>query len=613
MTHELEPHLFAALGEAGGTFGLESLMCQLYSMRHRCSNQKVDPVFRGLYEVACIQYNAYNDSGQSCMLPMVSVVDPDLKKALVHERFHYWHLMSTPAMIIAILGHLRLIQEYLIAFEADYRKQLTLTPLFQFKVLAAGEHNNNRLLARTVALMALHNESRKTVNKAHAMEAAEWLNLLGYLKCVVNWTRVEFVEKPDNFSVWFRLNESTFIARSQEASLLDVVIRYSGSRATYSVVPMSSVTLLESAAYVAECLYCERHPAFPNDDDMTTDWYLYREPWITWYQVYGDLFQDKGKAEKAFIATIDLALCTDWLGQMAHEFPSDMQHPDMQDQMVSPSNRFTMILREWPTLREELGSVTKGRDIDLAAYQKTICHVMGWPEPRQVVRRLLEYLVAHQLIIYSFFGLYDADAGLRFADLRRPEVNDEELTGLIKSLYEVKLKTGVASPVFGQGVLDVMIWCLHSRLESPGGSVFPLWKEDIVLWSYAGLGTLPLPVLWVNDQIAGELGLGGSTIDFVQYMTLHQAGRTENIDAASAEILVSLSHSDKRVLVQLDRLAQQAPLRCGIEKHGIPCDFVYAGQACPSGAQGDNPRVKTVCHFRRVLDKLGVRSLTRRK
>lgn len=589
---ELQPHIFHQLGEAGGSFGLQSLLAQVFA-------QPVDLAARKAENwKAYARWDAARSTGVSSFiehLPMAARQEAALSRVLFHERFHYWQMVSTPAMIAAHLGHLRLIEERVISEGGNPARLVTTHPIFQRQTLVESTRSLRPMLARLLAFEMLKDESLERYKANVSLTNREWMHLLVYLKLVVNETRVEFVEPPIDYFVRLPLDEHTAVAMSKKSTLLDVILRWVPGRGQWAAVPMSATSLLEAGAYVAECLLHGQLPTFPDEAEMSAEWFLYREPWTTWQRLYGDLFRNEETATRAFVASIDLALGTDWPGQARY-----FGDADYRDEMFSPSYRFATLLRAHRRVRSHLKDFAAQEQIAWHEYQDKVCQAMDWPKPKEVTRRLLELTAVLAAISLASYGNFRMEDVLDLVLPERPEISDQGLSDLVRTLMRTREGMGGSTPTYGLGLLEVMSRALYWRFFNP-----ELWADPIAIPAdlrvQLGYG---LPVLWVNDQPFTE---GGTpVIDFLRYVSLHGLSALSGIENEHIGFLFTSLREQGEMHMRLDFDNQRNPLCCGIETQGVPCDHMLAGMACPFRVKAGEMPVATRCYYVDSLRQLGL-------
>lgn len=518
-----------------GHFSMESLLCGLFgtartdaSASHQTEHVSEQPDWSFSAELVRVHFMVSEATGARHgreSLP-TQVLPEDVRAAaaaiLFHERVHYWQLLSLPFLQLRFVNFLDRL-----------RHELTVSGCRRNAVcshrLEATPRQARRLHEGWAAIESNFGVHQVTANMVQSLNPIRGAKLTAMPYVLLPHAAGEDTRLPGYAGV---------LGFEREAKGF--------------VVPFMAHHLLESAAFVSECLFVGREvPRLGAESDPDQQTYL--GPWEFWCRVHGPRTVDARCLALGFLAAVDLAMSPD---HIEPQFCTD----DEQYETSSIPYRFGKLVYRAQGFRP---FSIEGSDeaTAVAAFQSEFCAYSGWPLPAQTHRKAVVALL--KLLFSSLIGwLPEKRTAQEILDLIRDRTITELASDTPAQSKMMELLTLAHEHVratrypIGKGVLGAMLNSAMYRVAHPGRFALP----HVHVEELSRLFPLPLVVYRGEFYLESVESVGG-----VGTQWKHSALELL-FDAVSLAVLHPLARGTRS---------------CGFQIKGADCYYTSQGAGCP--------------------------------
>jgi hypothetical protein len=248
------------------------------------------------------------------------------------------------------------------------------------------------------------------------------------------------------------------------------------------IIPFSGENLLESAAFISQCLF--QGQEIPRVDEVTTAHEArYLGCWEIWRRMHGSRYGSTSDLALSFLAGVDLALGAHVLAQEDDHMREALEDPWRSAQIRYPHARFGAILiatadaSQLATTPDPISSIQA-----LHRFQHEICAQLGWGDPDRGYALMAAFLTERLLeaSLWSFEDKIDIDVPALACAINTPlgELADDltvlmPVWRMIGEGFRSTPQQGSANVVFGSRMLAKMIAASYFRSSNPPMTAAP--------------------------------------------------------------------------------------------------------------------------------------------
>lgn len=339
----------------------------------------------------------------------------------------------------------------------------------------------------------------------------------------------------------------------------------------------SGYSLIESAAYVSECLHLGHDPE-PWDSYEGPEDEIYYAPWEFFRRLHAHRYSNTRDLSLAFLAMVDLSLLPDAM------FPSSTRDIDLSHENTSTSYRFGKLIYRSLGVDPLTFEGNAAKAIEL--FQDHFCRYTGWTHPTLVLRRAARFL--SQVLVFSFANkIKDTPENRQLLTtvLQTTTDTDEDWQNTFLPLFQLLSETRKAKGnKLGDRIAFMMLNVIAYRMEHRARFAVPhLYHEELQ-------AAFPLPVILYRESYRYDLNTNVS----------HRCPGPLDIGAMD----VAYDAIDLMTVMPLT----QDEATCGFYANYTSCQFINAGLGCPLTNLTDEQRSKRIslslgdwCHWKKCL------------